>query len=189
MLAGTPHRVPGEWAVPVFASSEYGGVIRDCLVAYKERQARHLAPILGRVLARSVAAAALGLDSVPLVLTPLPSDPATVAQRGDDVVKRLVRVASVELGRLGVPALVDASLRHRRSVADQSGLGVAARLANLSGSMVARPRGAGVRIVVDDIVTTGSSLAEATRALLQAGVPVGCAAVISATPRLHPKPR
>lgn len=186
LLAAVPFPLEG-W-VPVFASSHYEGVLRDCLVAYKERNARHLAPVLGRVLARVVATVGVIVESTPLVLTPLPSDPAAVRQRGDDVVKRLATVAATQLRRAGVPTIVDACLRYGRRVADQSGLGIADRANNLAGSMFARPRGVGARVIVDDIVTTGASLCEAIRALEAAGVAVGGAAVIGATPRRYPRP-
>ena len=186
LSAALPRRVAVGLDVPVFATSDYQGVVRDCLVSYKERHARHLSQTLGRMLARAVAAAAQGVDGLPLVLTPLPSVPATVRNRGDDVVARLARTAVAQLRAIGVPARMDAALRHSRTVADQSGLSVAQRSANLAGSLMARPRGVGSRIVVDDVITTGASAAEAVRALRSAGASVGGVAVIAATPKLFP---
>lgn len=64
-----------------------------------------------------------------------------------------------------------AALRQRRAVADQAGLDSRRRLANLAGALEV-PVGArallasGGRIVlVDDVMTTGASLAEAARAI------------------------
>jgi hypothetical protein len=72
---------------------------------------------------------------------------------------------------VGVPARVLAALRQRRAVADQAGLDSRRRLANLAGALEV-PAGArallasGGRIVlVDDVMTTGASLAEAARAI------------------------
>ncbi len=182
-----PRSVSVGLAVPAYAMSDYEGVVRECLVTYKERHARHLAGLLGHLLARAAAAASKSVNELPLVLTPLPSVPATVRKRGDDVVARLARTAVAQLRGIGVPARMDAALRHSRTVADQSGLSVTQRSANLAGSLVARPRGTGCRIVVDDVITTGASAAEAVRALRAAGASVGGVAVIAATPKLFPR--
>jgi predicted amidophosphoribosyltransferase len=88
----------------------------------------------------------------------------------------------------GVPARLADALTHARRVADQAGLGAPDRMANLAGALrVGRPAGvAGRRVVlVDDVVTTGVTLAEAARALRAAGAEVPAAAVIAATARRH----
>ena len=74
-------------------------------------------------------------------------------------------------------------------VRDQSLLGAAERAANLAGSMRCRrgvrlPRG--VVVLVDDVLTTGSTAREAQRALEQAGVSVSGIAVVAATRRRSP---
>jgi predicted amidophosphoribosyltransferase len=72
-----------------------------------------------------------------------------------------------------------------RPVADSAGLGVAARRANLDHAMVAGPppRPGAPAVLVDDIVTSGATIAEAARALRAAGWQVSGAAVVAATPR------
>jgi len=86
-----------------------------------------------------------------------------------------------------VVARVDPVLRVRRRVADQSGLGATERRANVAGALGLRPGAAarlgGPVILVDDIVTTGSTLAEAARALRASRARVVGAAVICATNR------
>jgi predicted amidophosphoribosyltransferase len=84
-----------------------------------------------------------------------------------------------------------ALLAQRAGLADQSGLDAAERAANLTGGLRLRrgPTPFGVRpdgpalIVVDDLVTTGASLTEATVRLGEAGYEVLGAATVAATVR------
>ncbi len=181
---GSPEtvRVPGVF--PVLAAAEYQGCWQPAIVAYKERRSRGLLRPLAEALALSAAeVAAVAGAAAPLVLVPMPSRPAAVRERGLDVVAVLARRAAEVLCRAGVPAQVDACLKHRRAVADQAGLDSAARVRNLDGAMIARPRRAGSVVVVDDLTTTGASLAEARRALGEAGVTACGAAVVCWAPR------
>jgi len=98
-------------------------------------------------------------------------------------VRELASVAAAALLACGVDVRVSAALTGVRRRRDQVGLGRADRAAILAGSM--RAAGAAHRLVgvvlVDDLATTGSTLAEAARALRSEGVqPLG-AAVVAAT--------
>ncbi|GGR81278.1 MULTISPECIES: ComF family protein [Streptomyces] len=107
----------------------------------------------------------------PLLLVPVPSARWAVRARGHDPVRRMALAAARELRRTGTPARVAAVLRQRRAVADQAGLDAPGRLANLAGALEVTASGGpllgdGRRVVlVDDLMTTGASLAEAARAL------------------------
>jgi predicted amidophosphoribosyltransferase len=95
-------------------------------------------------------------------------------------VRRLSRVAGRSTG-----APVTTPLRLRRPVADSAGLSAAQRAANLRGAFAARPparAGPPQAVLVDDIVTTGSTLREAREALVASGWRVVGAAVVAATP-------
>jgi predicted amidophosphoribosyltransferase len=96
-------------------------------------------------------------------------------------VARLVRRAarSAAVAPLA-PSAVRGILTLTREVQDSAGLDVAARATNLAGAMAAR-RGSGTAVVADDIVTSGATLGEATRALRAAGWEVAGAAVVAAT--------
>ncbi|MGW2028944.1 ComF family protein [Streptomyces sp. NPDC001811] len=111
----------------------------------------------------------------PVLLVPVPSARWAVRARGHDPVRRMALAAAGELRRTGTPARVAAVLRQRRPVADQAGLDARRRLENLAGALElspggARLLGAGRVVLVDDLMTTGASLAEAARALREAAV-------------------
>ncbi|MFI6501584.1 ComF family protein [Nonomuraea typhae] len=117
----------------------------------------------------------------------MPSARRAVRARGHDPVGRLAVLAVGRLRALGVRAEAVPVLAQARRVADQAGLSATERAANLGSSLrvTGRLRGApGATVVlVDDIVTTGATLAEAARALRTAGVQVAAAATVAATRR------
>ncbi|MGI9196957.1 MAG: ComF family protein [Candidatus Nanopelagicales bacterium] len=170
---------------PVYAACAYDGVARRVVIGWKERGHRGAVEALGALLA---AAIARGSDAEqvdgPLLLVPVPSSVAARRARGEDVLMRVTRRAGAELRAAGRIARVQSVLALSRTPDDQAGLDAGARMANLRGAMTARDRRAGGEIVVvDDVVTTGATLVEATRALALAGHPVGFAATIAATLR------
>ncbi len=119
----------------------------------------------------------------PFLLVPVPSSRRAVAARGHDATRRLALAAAADLRRDGLSVRAAAVLRQRRVVADQSGLGARDRPANLSGALTAvrgadRLLGAAPVVLVDDLMTTGASLAAAARAVEDAGGRVLAAAVV-----------
>ncbi|MFF4805483.1 ComF family protein [Streptomyces sp. NPDC001351] len=191
VLSGTaPSRVrpvPEPPGLPVVhAAARYADEVRATLLAHKERGALALAAPLGTALAGAVQAglseaaagpAAAG-GGMPVLLVPVPSARAAVRARGHDPVRRIALAAAGELRRTGTAARVLAVLRQRRAVADQSGLNSRQRLDNLAGALAVTPGGdrllrGGSIVLVDDLMTTGASLAEAARAVRAATEPEG----------------
>lgn len=160
------------------------GVLRRVLVAWKEQGATGLTNVLDHHLAAAVVP-----QVVPgrgLALVPVPTSRRSRRARGCDLVDELARSAARLLRRTGVDVVVEQVLVHARDTADQAGLGAEARWANLDGAFrVRRGTRADRRdvVVVDDIVTTGATLAEAVRAITASGRPPVGAAVVAATPR------
>ncbi|WP_067963442.1 ComF family protein [Nocardiopsis trehalosi] len=179
-LRSPPRRCRGRpGCPPVWAAGPYADPHRAVLLEFKERRARALAAPLGARLARAVAAAHGGRGAP--VLVPVPARPGARRRRGYDPVLLLARAAARHHGGRR-PARVAPVLRHRRHVADQVGLDRPGRRANLAGALEARPDPpprAGPVVVVDDVVTSGATLAEAARALRAAGWPVAGAAVVA----------
>jgi predicted amidophosphoribosyltransferase len=172
---------------PTWALARYEGAVRAAVVAYKERTALGLAPVLGAALARSAEAAAAAGGRAWLVV-PAPTRRAAVRARGHDPTARLARSAVRTLRADGRQVRVAAVLQVSRDVRDQAGLGRADRAANLAGAMRVRAGAAGRVagqdvVLVDDVVTTGATLSESARALRAAGAHVVGGAVVAATAR------
>lgn len=177
--AGPPLPVGG-LEVPVAAAATYAGGLRRALLAYKERDRRDLAAVFGALLAAAVAAVPTAAATGRLVLVPVPSSPAARAARGGDHLRRLAARA----GRRTGLRVASQALTLVRVPRDSAGLTVAERAANLARAMAATPAPPGATaLVVDDVVTTGTTLAEAVRALRAAGWPVAGAAAVAVTPR------
>ena len=170
----------------MWAAADYDGPVREALVAFKDHGRWSLRDPLGRALVGAVAAS-VSTYAEPVLLLPVPGSPGSVRARDGDHVRELGIVAARHLRRAGLEAQVVAGLVGVRRRRDQVGLDRAGRAANLSGSMTATTavRGHDAVVLIDDLVTTGATLAEATRALGAAGVrPLG-AAVVAATRRVR----
>lgn len=180
---------------PVCVAGRYDGVVRAAILAYKERGRRELSRALGGALAAAVAAVLATLPGRPattgVVLVPVPSRAAAARARGGDHMRRLADRAAAVLGRQGVDAVTRPILWLVRTPRDAAGLTSAERAANIEGALAAgrlRPLPRGPVILVDDLVTTGSTLAEAARALRAADLAPAGAAAVAATIRRHPVP-
>ena len=170
-------------------SSSYDRLLRRLINAHKERQALILTRVLAERLALSVHSLLTHRPcAAGIVLVPIPSAARTVRQRGFDATSAMARTAVRRL-RARHQATVRSVLVQARPVADQAGLGARARQQNLAGAFrLRRPITAGAVVIVDDLVTTGSSITEAARVLSEAGIPVLGAATVAATVRLRTSP-
>lgn len=183
MPSPCPPGLPECWS-----AAPYTGALRKAVVAYKERGETALGSVLAEVLAFTVAfAVRAGRVRGPFAVVPVPSARRSVRGRGHDPVGGLAAPAVRRLRVCGVEARVWPVLRQVREVADQAGLSSTQRAANLASSLRVRdgagePPGASV-LLLDDVVTTGRTLAEAARALRAAGTVVPLAVTLAATRR------
>lgn len=177
-----PEPIEG-WADPAAAALN-DGVMRRVLVAWKEGGATRLTGLLSHHLA--IAVTTRLRPGQPLTLVAVPTSPSGRRRRGSDLVEDLARSAARLLRATGAEVDVASVLTFARPTRDQAGLDARARQANVLGAFRARPNAVPAGrdiIVVDDISTTGATLAEAVRALAEAGYrPIGTA-VVAATPR------
>ena len=180
---------PSPPGLPVcVAVGGYEGTLRGALLAYKERGRHRLARPLGTLLATAVAG--LAPRESPVVLVPVPSTAAAVRERHGDHMARLAGHAARRLRAGGWHAEVcrplealprpdstSLTVAERRSVAVDSLRIRRARIGVLRRAALRK----GTLVVVDDIVTTGATLAAVTGRLEEANVQVTGAAVLAAT--------
>src|SRR5689334_18944294 len=173
---GLPADIPApllqlEWCAP------FTGVTRRALHALKYDGERRLAPLMGAAVARRWAHAGAAGDA----LVPVPASPDRVRERGYDQAALIAGEAGRRLDLPVIPAL-----ERTRTTTAQFDLDRAARATNLVDAFRVRPGPPGpagrrgrtspvpdVRdrwlVLVDDVVTTGATLAACATALLDAG--------------------
>lgn len=161
----------------------YEGNVRHSLLRYKFYGQRSYAAVYGRLLAMKLLR---DLPDTFDILTYTPISTLRRFSRGYDQVELIAKSIAAELGVEVVPTLK--KIRHNPP---QSGItGAAHRRANVLGvyRAVNPERFAGKRVLLlDDIITTGSTVSECARVLLTAGAKeVICAAVAAASQQKTP---
>lgn len=170
--AGEPIADFREGIGPVIAAAEYRGAMAAAVRAWKLGGRRDLTRPLAAMLA--VPVDRLAPPDVAVALVPVPVRPASRRRRGRDVVADLVAVLDTSPG-----AAPRHALHWRRRVGEQVGAGQAQRRRNVAGAMTAVRPLSGPAIVVDDVLTTGATVAEAVRALRAAGADPVAACVLA----------
>ncbi len=154
---------PPRWQKLV-APLEYRGLARDYLHRLKYADALYL----GDILCRRCLAPLRQVSPPPQALLPVPLHRSRLHQRGYNQALEIALCWSAELG---IPVERKA-LTRVRATPSQAGLSAAQRQTNLRGAFeyaAAKEQYRHVAIV-DDIVTTGSTVDEITRVLHRAGV-------------------
>jgi ComF family protein len=182
---GLPSDIPPpllqlEWCAP------FSGLIRNALHELKYAGEKRLAAPLGEAIARRWRKAGAGGD----LLVPVPVHADRARARGYDQAELIARAAALDLGLPCAPILE----RARATIA-QFDLDRSARATNVDGAFRLRPRDAPVRtmdhrrplggrwiILIDDVVTTGATLAACAKPLIEAGA-IGVSAATVARER------
>lgn len=172
-----PRLDPG---VPVFTLGRYVGSRRAAIIAVKEHGRADLVAPLGEALGAGLRnLLRWGVVETPLTLVAAPTRRWSARRRGGDPVTRIARAAAADLAGVTVAQ----ALRTRAFVADSVGLSSADRQRNIAGRVrLIRSRAgaiAGDIMIIDDIVTTGATAAEAVRVLRAAGASVGAVLAIA----------
>jgi ComF family protein len=154
-LAPPPYRA-------LIAPWRYGGELAIALRRFKYGGARGAGrPELARALGSLLAPALLGTAAD--VIVPVPLHAGRLRERGFSQAHALAAA-------LRLPMPVAPLLARVRATKVQAGLGRAARLGNVAGAFAAAPGARGRHVLlVDDVVTTGATVAACARALRHAG--------------------
>lgn len=156
-----------------FAIFDYTNQVAELIHHFKLNGSKALAKTLARLWVGQWAAEFAQLQHVhlPLMLVPAPSRAKATRQRGFVPAELLARALAKDLRARGWQASAEPLVWLKHQVRDQSLLNVDERRTNLRGSMAARSAGlTQVTIaIVDDVVTTGATAAEMTRALAESG--------------------
>ena len=165
------------------AALTFRGTAARMATALKDAHELRLAPVIAAAMACALeeASAWPARDGGPRfsptetdALCFVPATAAAYARRGFDHMELVSRALASELSLPLADVLVRAAAR------DQRELGRDERSANLAGTMRSLEDVAGARLlVVDDVATTGASLAEAARALLLRGAASVTACVLA----------
>jgi ComF family protein len=160
---------------------EYDAGLRDLIHLLKYDAVLPAAKPLGELLARSIEELRLVADAVP-VLVPVPLHASKRRERRFNQAELIARAA---LKHLPVSFALDCSVLIReRQTRSQVGLAREARIANMAGAfrVIAPQRIKGrTVIVVDDVMTTGTTVSECARVLKRAGGEKVFAATVART--------
>lgn len=161
--------------LPVLALGQYAGDLQRLILAWKNGGMLHLGERIGPALAEPVTTVGAGAGARRPLLVPVPSRLGARLRRGEDHVAELVRViAATGAGR---PLLLRAA-----PTTAQEGRGARQRRRRRI-HLAAPGPAAGVPtrpvVIVDDVVTTGSTLRGMHEALVGAGMEVAGAVVVA----------
>ncbi|NLC98832.1 MAG: ComF family protein [Actinomycetales bacterium] len=174
---------PFEVETGVWASGEWRGRLRAAILAWKLGHVAHL----DHLFAWHLAAAIVALNPPDsFVLVPVPSTWRSRRERGRHLVGDVCREVVDLLEQQGLTVHVEHAVKLARQTKDQSGLSARDRAGNVRGSMVLRRFVSKPVVIVDDIVTTGSTVSEMKRVLMGGGVEVvSCVSIAASSPHLN----
>ncbi len=145
--------------------------VRACVTEAKFRDSEHAQSLLAGVLADYLASWSAeegSFEKRALVLVPVPLSEERRAERGYNQAER---IASKALPGIPEATIATDILARARDTRPQTSLSGSARRRNVHGafSVVTQPGHTHTYIVIDDVRTTGATLAEAVHALRAAG--------------------
>ena len=169
------------------AYGSYEGGLRELLHLLKYEQVLPAAKVLGRMLSEAIAGLEASFGDSPVLLVPVPLHRSKLRQRGFNQAELIARAALKIMGPDSRLVLASRVLRRRRATESQTGLTRHQRRENLRGAFaVLAPETVAGRevLLVDDVYTTGTTLAECARILRRAGASKVWVATVARTLKL-----
>ncbi|HEV8699105.1 MAG TPA: hypothetical protein VGQ89_15520 [Candidatus Limnocylindrales bacterium] len=178
--AGVPIGLPGEIPEPLLQldwCAPFHGLVRNALHAIKYQGEQRLAAPLGEAVARRWARIGVGAE----IVTHVPVHADRAKQRGYDQAELIERAAAAALGMPHVRLLA-----RQRATTAQFDLDRRRRATNVRGAFIMDRRAPPIVgrwiLLVDDVTTTGATLAACAEALYDAGA-LGVSAITVARER------
>ena len=168
------------------AYGSYEGGLRELIHLLKDEQVRPAANVLGRMLAEVIAGLATGMAGDAVLVVPVPLHAKTLCQRGFNQSELMARTA---LKLLSVDRYVLRAdlVERKRETRPQSGLSGPERRDNLRGAFAvthSQDLGGSEVLLVDDVLTTGTTASECARILRRAGAARVWVATVARTLKL-----
>jgi ComF family protein len=153
--------------VPTASVTSYSSQVSSVILKAKEDRNKKARKLIAHTLYKSISFIANENPQQNLLLVPIPSSRHAIRQRGESFLHPILRNV-IEIAGLDSKNWVwEEILIHKKRVRDQAGLNSRERSQNLRGVFTVRDGVFVTRqiIVVDDVITTGSTLKNAILAL------------------------
>lgn len=172
-----PRLVRSDVIIPAWSVATLEGPVHAMISAWKDGGRRDLDAVMTAAVARAALTLSGDLPST-LSVVPAPSRPGSARRRGADLTRELAQAVATALRGCGIDARVTRALTI--GAGEQRGAGARERWSSASSVKVSSTVRDGVPIlVVDDVLTTGATVASAVAALSTATHPVIGALVLA----------
>ena len=174
-------------SVPIYITVPYTEQVARVVVKAKENGNKEAQKLLAQVLAQNLRQLRCDNEIRNVLLVPIPSSRRSTRRRGENFLLTIVEKLMAEFDDPNISIEIAEILRHRRKVLDQSGLNQSERRENMRGAFTlvdpleALSKRKQTIIIVDDVVTTGSTIHAAISAFREAGFTVAGAIVACAS--------
>lgn len=143
----------------VYFYGRYESILKDLILAYKNAGHWRLQRILARTLVETMRRYSTSFST----LTWVPSNFKALEERGFDTMRLIAKTVSKAMDIECVPLIDSTSSTTKRGMTKEE------RIKSVQEAFVARKKPKGVAALIDDVYTTGSTIHECSKLLLQAG--------------------
>ena len=159
----------------VITAHSYEGWLRDCVIAYKSGD-YHLARGLAEILLVKCLPKTNCLN-----LVPIPSSQEKIQLRQVDIILQI----SKQIYLLDHIYQIQSNLKLIKPIADQVGLSSELRAENLKNAFGVTRKLSGDVVLIDDVITTGSTVSSAAKTLKLAGARTVTAIALCSAAKMH----
>ncbi len=163
-----------------FAPYLYENGIAELIQRFKYNRKLYLAGTFSRLLLESIYAAGIEEELASATLMPVPLHTSRLRSRGYNQTLEIAKVLQKSQALRLTPGLLPNAIERTRATRTQTGLSFARRAANVKNAFVTATTFSGTHIVLlDDVMTTGSTIKEIAKVLKQSGAAKVSALVVA----------